>query len=170
MYLWYNLYTNQCKFAIIDDINYDLNDLPLILINFMVQQQKKWKLKPKRYFSSLVIFFTNIQNSISNKQQFEKYIIQSFEILKKFESNITNKDKINSVEDDREIYPLYKSTLRFCGRTFFLAPMSKFDKRDSRNFKIPTLVFNTVQEFDFIGTEFDIIHKIIAKRLRKYKI
>merc|ERR1712113_67529 len=59
-----SIYTKQCKFAIIDDINYDLNDLPLIIYNFMIQQQNKWKLKPKKYFSSLVIFFTNIQDSI----------------------------------------------------------------------------------------------------------
>ena len=135
----------------------------------MIQQQNKWKLKPKRYFSSLVIFFTNIQHSISSRAQFEKYIIQCFEILKDFESKIKNVNK-DKIEQDSKIYPLYKSTLRFLDRTFFLAPMSKFEKRDARNFKVPCVVFNTVQEFDQIGVEFDMVHKIIAKRLKKYKI
>jgi len=165
-----SIQSKQTKFAIIDDINYDLNDLPFILLNYMLQQQSKWKLKPKRFMSTLVIFFTNIQDCITEKAQFERYILQCFEILANFQSEELHKQQIDAIEPDSKMYPLYKSTFRFCSRTFFVAPMCRFDTRAYRNFAVPSLVINSVEEFDFIGSEFDMIHKIIAKRMRNYRI
>ena len=243
-----SVYTNQCKYIMIDNKKGStIDDLACLFVEYLLEQQVKWNLKPRKFFSSFVVFLDKDCDEFKFKdnKEYEKFITEKmFSKLKQFEKEATeamkalksknkkekNKEKekekenknddgkeeekniekkenekkdekngktkqekkrrvgnpplppkekidfkyknanVGHVETDRKKFPTYRATFRYFGRLFFIAPMSEFAKGRliSRRFECPTIVFNSVQEFDFMEEEFYLLHRIIIQRQKIY--